>query len=313
MTTEAAAAEPLNEPPAATDPATPFALAAELPTRGAGSAGQELAAYRWSPAAPTGAVAADDGAPLVIVHGFAEHARRHSELATAAAAAGHPVYALDLPGHGRSPGRRAMVDGYGRPLAAVSALLEHVAAVEAGRLPILLGHSMGGAIALGFALDHPQRLAGLVLSSPFLIDGVTRPAWMLALLGVVAKLLPGFPVTKLDSRLISRDRAEVARYVGDPLNYTAWLPAVSGHTLTNMGAELLQRSGRLSVPTLVIHGESDGIASVEGSRALQAAAPAGLVDLLTIPDGPHELFHDAERTGVPQRVAAAVLDYLAGR
>lgn len=127
------------------------------------------AAYRW-PA---------EGAPgkpaLVIVHGFAEHARRHAELATAASAAGHEVWALDLPGHGESPGPRAVVDGYRESLEAVSALVGRASREPAAVAPVLFGHSMGGAIALRIALAEPARLFGLVLSSPFLLDAEPRP------------------------------------------------------------------------------------------------------------------------------------------
>ena len=71
----------------------------------------------------------------------------------------YDVYALDLPGHGRSqgPGRDS-----------ISAYVEVLSAwATAMQLPtfVLAGHSMGGAIALQFALRHPKRLAGLVLAA----------------------------------------------------------------------------------------------------------------------------------------------------
>lgn len=266
-----------------------------------------LAGYRWAPSD------AADARPLVIVHGFAEHARRHSELALAASRAGHPVWALDLPGHGESPGPRAVVDGYEDAIAAVSALVSKAAREGRAGPPVLFGHSMGGAIGLRFAQARPELLAGLVLSSPFLLDAVPRPTWLLSVGRLVAKLVPRMVVATVDANAISRDPAEVARYRGDPLVHTSGVPAVSGSTLTEEGAAALADAGRLQVPTLILHGSADGIASVEGSRRLAAAADPELVDYVELEGGYHELFHDVAASGVPDKAAGAVLGFLAVR
>jgi pimeloyl-ACP methyl ester carboxylesterase len=95
------------------------------------------------------------GPPLVLVHG-AGGSLMHwpGELRRLP---GRTVYALDLPGHGKSGGTgRAEVGAYAEALWGF---------VEALGLPpfVLAGHSMGGAITLEFALRYPGRLAGLIL------------------------------------------------------------------------------------------------------------------------------------------------------
>ena len=67
------------------------------------------------------------------------------------------AYALDLPGHGRSEGEGFKTIAAYRDF--VSSFLEALALERA----ILVGHSMGGAIALDFALHHPNRTQGLIL------------------------------------------------------------------------------------------------------------------------------------------------------
>jgi len=70
---------------------------------------------------------------------------------------GADVYDLDLPGHGRSEGRgRSSVSAYR------DFLLAFLDAVGLDRATVV-GHSMGGGIALDFALNYPDRLAGLIL------------------------------------------------------------------------------------------------------------------------------------------------------
>jgi pimeloyl-ACP methyl ester carboxylesterase len=95
--------------------------------------------------------------PLVLVHGaggdlmhWPTDLRRLS---------GRRVYAVDLPGHGKSGGG---------PLPDIASYAEALHSwVEAEALPrfVLAGHSMGGAMAIEYALQHPGRLAGLTLLS----------------------------------------------------------------------------------------------------------------------------------------------------
>ncbi|NLF01028.1 MAG: alpha/beta hydrolase [Anaerolineales bacterium] len=69
------------------------------------------------------------------------------------------VYALDLPGHGRSGGvAEPHVDHYAQ---AVARFMAGIGIEQA----IIVGHSMGGAVALRLAIDFPEQVAGLVLIS----------------------------------------------------------------------------------------------------------------------------------------------------
>src|SRR5262245_48599923 len=94
------------------------------------------------------------GPPLICVHGAGgTHQHWGNQLRDLSGIA--QVYALDLPGHGRSapPGRDRIV-GYVETLLAFMDGLALTAAA-------LVGHSMGGAVALQAALDAPERVSGL--------------------------------------------------------------------------------------------------------------------------------------------------------
>jgi pimeloyl-ACP methyl ester carboxylesterase len=99
--------------------------------------------------------AAPAGPPLVLVHGAGGDLMQWpSDLRRLP---GRRVYAIDLPGHGKSGGE---------PLAGVPAYAEALHGWTEGlglSHFVLAGHSMGGAIAIEYALRHPGRLAGLAL------------------------------------------------------------------------------------------------------------------------------------------------------
>lgn len=103
---------------------------------------------------------AGDGPPLVLVHGFGGDL--NNWLFNQPMLSQHaPVYALDLPGHGRSS--KQVGDGDIASLAAV--LRQALTALGIDRAH-LAGHSLGGAVVLQAALDEPQRAASLTLIAP---------------------------------------------------------------------------------------------------------------------------------------------------
>ncbi len=93
--------------------------------------------------------------PLVLVHGAGgTHLHWPPQLRRDTP---HTVYALDLPGHGRSQGKgRTRIEDYR------DVILEWADILGLEKF-IIVGHSMGGAIAQEFALTYPDRLKGLVL------------------------------------------------------------------------------------------------------------------------------------------------------
>ncbi|MCW0073020.1 lysophospholipase, partial [Burkholderia pseudomallei] len=155
-------------------------------------------------------------------------------------AAGIAVLAIDLRGHGQSPGKRAWVDRFDDYLNDADAL---VAEAARGNTPLfLMGHSMGGAVAALYAIERvPARghaLTGLVLSSPALAPGRDVPRWMLAMSRFISRVWPNFPAIRIDAALLSRDPAVVAANRADPLVHHRAVPA-------RTGAEILDARGRL--------------------------------------------------------------------
>ena len=100
------------------------------------------------------------GLPVIFLHGYGADLNNWL-FNQPAVAAGHTTYALDLPGHGGSA--KAVGDGTLAGLA--EAVLAFMQAKDIAKAH-LVGHSMGGAVSLVLATDHPARIASATLVCP---------------------------------------------------------------------------------------------------------------------------------------------------
>jgi esterase len=98
-----------------------------------------------------------DDAPLIILHGFFASSRNWRQVAEKLAASFH-VYVLDMRNHGASPHHPLM--DYPAMAADLLLFMENHGLTTAS----LLGHSMGGKVAMWFALNHPERMDKLIVA-----------------------------------------------------------------------------------------------------------------------------------------------------
>lgn len=241
-------------------------------------------------------------AVVLVCHGLGEHAQRYRHVADRLVESGFRVVVPDHRGHGRSGGPRAGLKRW-------ADLTDDVATVLArtrvdGVPTYVLGHSMGGTIALDFTLQHQDDVAGLVLSGAAVVRGEDVSPMLARVAGVLGKIAPGLPTQQLDSSSVSRDPAVVAAYDADPMVFRGKIPAgLAGGLLSTM-ATFPDRLPSLRVPVLVLHGGADRLTNPQGSHLVRERA--GSVDKeLKIYDGLfHEIFNEPEKDEVLGDVVA---------
>ncbi|WP_219413365.1 alpha/beta hydrolase [Pseudonocardia nigra] len=243
---------------------------------------------------------------LLVCHGLGEHSGRYGNVVDALAPAGWAVYGVDHRGHGRSGGRRAHLDRYADWLDDFDAFRRLVAARHPGLPVFLLGHSMGGQIALAYALDHQDDLRGLALSAPALASNAVPKATVPVLRGL-AKLAPTLRPAGIDSTKISKDPAVVAAYRSDPLVH-------HGHPTLGLSAALLaqfdvlpERARTLRLPVLVQHGTADELTDPAGTRLLEQTVGSPDRTVLWYEGLWHEIYNEPER----ERPLADLREWLA--
>lgn len=210
-------------------------------------------------------------AHLLLVHGIAEHAGRYGHVGTQLARAGITTHAYDQRGFGRSGGHRAYVDRWSQYHDDVEDRLVEVRSAAAGLPVVLYGHSMGGLIALGYALaDPPRALPDLLVLSAPAIDAVV-PTWKRRLADILAATVPRFAIANTFPKgALSSDPAVEVAYLADPVavhRTTARLGVALFREQDRVKA-VLARGGPLPVTTYVLHGADDPIVPEWASRSL---------------------------------------------
>ncbi|TPL64296.1 alpha/beta hydrolase [Mesorhizobium sp. B2-3-15] len=240
---------------------------------------------------PTGAdlnlfIRQADSSPRAVVqinHGLAEHAGRYDRFAGFLAARGFHVYVHDHRGHGttRAPdaprGRFADKDGPAKVIADVDAIRDLIAREQPDLPVILFGHSMGASVALNYLLRHSNRIHAAAIWNGNFSQGLLGQvalgilAWERMRLGsdVPSRLLPkltfqawgkAVPDHRTLFDWLSRDEAEVAKYIADPLcgwdaSISMWRDVVA--MALNGGKDAGFAGIRRDLPVAIIGGEKD--------------------------------------------------------
>ena len=192
---------------------------------------------------------------------------------------------VDLPGHGRSPGAgRASIAEYALDIVA---LLDALAIESA----IMLGHSMGGAIAQWLALEHTARVDALALAG----TGARLPVNPALITGIFDD--PDATIIGITRWMWARQAPEdLKRQTADIMLATA--PSViQADFLACDSFDVSPRLSEIALPTLILAGESDKMTPLALSREL-ARGIAGS-ELAVIPNAGHMMLleqpeHSAE-------------------
>ncbi len=113
--------------------------------------------------------------PVVMTHGLQSHSGWFAQSAALMATQGHPVYAVDRRGSGLSKGPRGDMKAFDEMVDDLLIVADDVARQHGTRQFFLLGHCFGAIPATAFAIRHPDRIAGLVLTTPGIYTQTSLP------------------------------------------------------------------------------------------------------------------------------------------
>jgi len=222
---------------------------------------QKLKIYtrRWLPEeAPRAAV--------LFIHGYAEHSGRYEHLARQMNDQGIALFAIDLQGHGKSGGTRCDINSYEDYVDDLSTYFKDITG-EFPNIPwFVMGHSMGGVLAILLAYRYQSSLHGLIISAPALKIVTNIPKVVQDMVRYVTAVTPMVPVIGLDTSSLSRDENVVKRYEEDPLIYHGKIRARMAQQLVDGGKSALDLAPEIYLPVWAGHGLADRITDQKGTR-----------------------------------------------
>ncbi len=219
----------------------------------------------FTPPAEAHSTSQGNGAPVVLIHGMAASLHDWDDLIPELNKAGYSTHALDLLGHGESPKP-------GDRLYQIEWLQEHLSAwidsLGLKQPAILVGHSLGGYLALEEALQRPETVRSLVLVNPFYRREQLPPLLRLsyrkpALNMAVIERLPDWMLRVfIDAASLSMGHSQGgAHALPEHVRFQTTLDykrtAAGVYHLPNTIADLTPQVGGIHQPVLLIWGKRD--------------------------------------------------------
>jgi alpha-beta hydrolase superfamily lysophospholipase len=296
--------------------------------------GTVLHCHQWLPEGEITAI-------IQIAHGMAEHGARYARLATALNAHGIGVYANDHRGHGLSipagqvPGHMADDNGWNKAVDDLDLLNTEIVQRHPDTPIILLGHSMGSFLTQSYIREYGHNIAGAVLSAtngpPGALGKIGQLLTRLEKLRLGAEghspVMAGmtfkafnkaFKPNRTESDWLSRDEAEVDKYLVDPLcgfecSVATWIGMLDA--LTVLASDRALQAMDKSLPIYVISGSEDPVGEKgKGVGRLLKAYQKHCFSNITAkfyPGGRHEIFNETNRQEVTDDLLAWLKSILA--
>jgi acylglycerol lipase len=239
-------------------------------------------------------------ATIVFVHGLGEHIQRYQEMFTHFAQNGIKVVGFDQRGFGRTAEQtntQGKSEGLEKTLEDILYISKE--AKEPGVKHFVMGHSMGGAIALEFARRYQGEIDGVISSAPAISPGMeARPnAIQLWLVWFFLLVWPSLVMkTYLQTNTLTRDEEKRQDHHTDPLNH-GYLSVLLASELLELSPRLMESAHEFKRPVYISHGSGDKMTCPIASRQF--------FNKLTISDKKYAdytgFYHELHNEPVPDR------------
>jgi acylglycerol lipase len=249
-------------------------------------------------------------AVLLVSHGLGEHGGRYAALARDLAEYGITVHAIDHRGHGHSGGARGHVDRWETFVRDFETFRAGIAKEHPAGTPVfLLGHSMGGLIAIHHLQAHPEApYRGAILSAPLVGIAVQAPRWKVALSGFFSRVLPWLPFhNAIETAMLSTAPGYEEAYHGDRLLHNIITPRLYTQMLAAIDTAFA-RPDTITLPLLVLAPTADRVVLPAAVARFASACP-GEVEVRRYEGFQHESLNEKDR----DRVVADVVAWLKER
>jgi alpha-beta hydrolase superfamily lysophospholipase len=229
-------------------------------------------------------------AVVILVHGLGEHIYRYEHWASLFRSGEIGFMGVDLPGHGKSDGRRGCIKSYAVTDDMINILIQSCKKIFPSTPVYLYGHSLGGGIVLDYLIRKKPGIKGAIVTSPWLKLSFEPSPAKLKLAAIMKSIVPGLTQKSgLKVEYISHDKDVVDKYKSDPLVHDL-ISVGLFNSAADAATHALNNAAELTVKTLLMHGSDDMITSPAASR--EFADKSKTVFFRTWEGGYHELHNE---------------------
>jgi len=237
-------------------------------------------------------------AVIVGVHGYAEYSARYVHVGEFFANNDYCFYIMDLRGHGKSGGIKGYVNKFDEFIKDLDLFIDHVHEKENVDKVFLLGHSMGGLIAVIYAIKHPEKLYGAITTGAALKLGEKISALKESFLRLLAKIRPKFrPNIPINKDLLTRDPEVNQNYWDDPLVFKKGTIRLLVEMVNSM-KWAMANAQKLTVPIFMLHGSEDKIVPPSASEEFISNVASSDKRFELIEGSYHEIMNDLDKEKV---------------
>jgi len=261
---------------------------------------------------------------MVLVHGFGEHSDRYTDMANHFSRMGLSIYTLDHRGHGRSDGPRWNPESFDYYIDDLKTYIKKVKAWESEKKIFMLGHSLGGEIALKYTIVHGEDLEGVIVSAPVVGSYLALPslgrkavptstARLLGpVLDAVCKVIPNayLPGTQINPHFLNHDPKNYMAYANDPIVCHEPMKLRLLAELSKNMVYLQDHASNLQVPCLIMCGSKDMLVPPDAVKAFHENLKIEDKTFIMYQDFYHEIFNEIRKDQVYADVDAWLLTRL---
>lgn len=232
---------------------------------------------------------------VVVVHGFAEHSGRYTEILAALDKIGYCGFSFDFRGHGQSHGRRGYIQSFQDYVDDLNAAVSFACNKYQNESAILLAHSMGGLVAAYFACQAPAKVDGLVISSPLFGIRIEVPGWKKNLGRIMSRYWPSFSLpNEINANELTHDEQKAAAYAEDPLIFhhvtARWFEEIQSAT-----KNVFDIADKFSHPFFLQLSADDRVVSLDKSREWFDRNQSPDKEARIYPAFFHEIYNESNR------------------
>ncbi len=247
----------------------------------------------------------DVKAMICLVHGLGGHIARFSDLAIKLCENNIGLVGVDLRGHGNSYGKRGYVKSLQNLYDDVSASLKYAFQFIAKDTPIYIyGNSMGGPVALNYAINHTDVFKGIILTAPWFTLYHQPKENTVSILKVINKAFPGFTLTSNVKSKDFRSNPQMQEEARVDLLVHKKISVRLLYMIYELGLELISKEIKgFNLPTIIFHGESDRVTDYKSTIQYYMNNKKHTT-YISLPDTRHEIHVEPESENVLRKIVS---------